>query len=312
MTKTNQQPETAFSYVLITSFILLAGLFSCNPGAVPENRIDILTQNMDFQGPDTINAGWNHFRFTNQSGEVHFILLDKLPEGITIEEYREKVFPVFQKGMDLISKDSMDAANATFGTLPEWMPGIVYKGGCGLLSPGQSSDFMLNLDPGYYVMECYVKMANGMFHGGMGMTKKLIVTDSKSETVPDKAQAAISISGKGGIVLKDSLKKGKTLFSVYFEDQEFHENFVGHDVNLVRLPGNYNMETLEKWMNWMDPKGLISPSPEGVVFLGGINDSPAGSTGYFSADLEPGNYALISETPNASSRGMLKTFVIND
>ena len=95
-----------------------------------------------------------------------------------------------------------------------------------------------------------------------------------------------------------------------FIDQIAHEHFLGHDVNLVKLADNANLEELESWMNWSDPKGLISPSPEGVTFLGGANDMPAGSMGYFEVDLVPGNYALISEVPNSMSKNMLKTFVV--
>ena len=56
----------------------------------------------------------------------------------------------------------------------------------------------------------------------------------------------------------------------------------------------------------------IEPAPEGIVFLGGVNDMPAESTGYFTAVLTPGKYALISEVPNTLSKNMLKTFVISD
>ena len=65
-------------------------------------------------------------------------------------------------------------------------------------------------------------------------------------------------------------------------------------------------------MNWADPKGLITPSPEGFTFLGGVNDMPAGNTGYFEVNLKPGNYAFISEVPNALSKNMLKTFVVTE
>jgi hypothetical protein len=48
------------------------------------------------------------------------------------------------------------------------------------------------------------------------------------------------------------------------------------------------------------------------TFLGGVNDMPAGSIGYFTPTLEIGNYALIAEVPNASSKNMLKTFVVSN
>ena len=51
--------------------------------------------------------------------------------------------------------------------------------------------------------------------------------------------------------------------------------------------------------------------PDGVTFLGGVNDMPSGSIGYFYADIKPGKYALISEVPHAKSKGMLKVFEVN-
>ena len=98
--------------------------------------------------------------------------------------------------------------------------------------------------------------------------------------------------------------------SVFFKDQIVHENFAGHDINLVKLDSNASLEELENWMNWVDPKGLIEPAPPGLIFLGGVNNMPAGGRGYFTVVIEPGNYALISEVPNALSKNMLKTFVV--
>jgi hypothetical protein len=46
--------------------------------------------------------------------------------------------------------------------------------------------------------------------------------------------------------------------------------------------------------------------------MGGVNDMPGGSTGYFTATLDPGNYALISEVPDASGKNLLKQFTISD
>jgi hypothetical protein len=63
-------------------------------------------------------------------------------------------------------------------------------------------------------------------------------------------------------------------------------------------------------MNWIDPKGLIEPAPIGFTFLGGVNDMPTGSIGYFTSTLKTGNYALIAEVPNTSTKNMLKIFNI--
>jgi len=277
-----------------------------------EKVIEIITQNMEFQVADEIPSGWNTFRYTNKSTQVHFFLIDKYPEGKTIEDAEKIVAPIFQEGMDLINQGKAEEGYAAFGKLPEWFGEVFFIGGSGMVSPGQTCETTLKLDPGYYILECYVKMANGQFHSNMGMVKELVVTEEKSDMSPPAANIKINISSTEGMVYSEPVSKGTNTFSVYYVDQIVHENFVGHDVNLVKLEDDADVYALEKWVNWADPKGLITPSPEGITFLGGVNDMPEGSTGYFTTLLEPGNYALISEVPNASGKNLLKRFSVSD
>lgn len=277
-----------------------------------ENVIEIITENMDFQMPDTISSGWNTFRYKNLSPQTHFFLIDKYPEGKTSEDAENLVAPVFDSAMKLIMDGKTEEGYAEFEKLPEWFSEVVFVGGSGLLSPDQTGETTLNLKPGSYIIECYVKMSNGVFHTSMGMTKDIVVSDINSDMKPPASDIEISISSTDGIVFNDTINSGKHIFSVLFKDQIVHENFVGHDINLVRLYENANLEELENWMNWADPKGLIEPAPVNITFLGGVNDMPAGNKGFFSATLEPGTYALISEVPNASGKNMLKTFTVTD
>jgi len=276
-----------------------------------DNPIEIITYNMDFQSPDTINSGWNTFRYTNNSPETHFFILDRYPKGKTIADTRREIYPPFDAGMDLINKGKTKEGFAEFKKLPKWFFKVVSSGGSGLLSPNHSSLTTLNLKPGYYIMECYVKAPDGKFHSSMGMVKSLFVTDKNSKNTTPVATINISISSTEGITYNDTIKSGLQTFSVSFKDQITHENFVGHDVNLVILSKNTDLDSLAAWMNWVSPKGLINPSPASVTFLGGINDMPAGSTGYFTANLKPGKYAFVSEVPNAISKNMLKTFIVS-
>ena len=201
---------------------------------------------------------------------------------------------------------------AEFAKLPEWFSEVVFVGGSGLLSPGETAETTLHLKPGKYIIECYVKMSNGVFHTSMGMTEDLVVLDTDSGMTEPEADIDIVLSSTEGIVVNDSISRGEHVLSVHFKDQIVHENFVGHDINLVRLEENADLNELETWMNWADPKGLIEPAPKNIKFIGGVNDHPAGSTGYFKVNLQPGRYALISEVPNASGKNMLKTFEISE
>lgn len=277
---------------------------------IKENIIEIVTNDMDFQTLDTIPSGWNTFRYINNSNETHFFLMDKYPEGKTILDFEKEITPPFQNGMDLIVQGKSNEAFEEFSKLPEWYSEVIYSGGSGLVSPKSSSLTTLKLESGNYIMECYVKMPNGKFHTSMGMVKTITVTTKDSGNSLPKETININISSNEGIVYDQPIAKGDQVFLVYFKDQIVHENFVGHDVNLVKLDKDANIEILEKWMNWVDPKGLISPAPKGFTFLGGVNDMPAGSTGYFTANLEPGSYVLISEVPSAINKNMLKTFTV--
>ncbi|WP_181896418.1 hypothetical protein [Seonamhaeicola aphaedonensis] len=276
----------------------------------PTNTIDIITRSMEFQSVDTIASGWNTFKYKNLSNETHFFLLDKYPEGKTVDNAITDIAPVFEEGMDLINEGKAEAGFAAFGKLPEWFGDIVFSGGSGLIAPKHSAITTVKLEPGYYIMECYVKMPNGKFHTLMGMAKPLVVTEAASGNTPPKATVNITLSGEEGISYDKAITKGRHIFSVFVKDQKPHENFIWHDLNLVKLDTNANEEALEAWMDWSDPKGLITPVPNGVTFLGGVNDMPAGRTGYFYVDLKPGKYAFISEVPNSKAKGMLKIFTV--
>lgn len=318
MRSTNQ--ENSFKRVLFL-LIIMFFIVNCKKSVkmnktnaeekVSEKVIEIFTEAMDIKLVDTISSGWNTFRYHNNSNDTHLILFDKYPEGKNIHDAEKYVVPVFQKGMDFITAGNLEEGFAEFNNLPEWFFSVVYSGGIGLTSPGKTAETTLKLEPGYYIVECYVKMENGMFHTSMGMSTSLIVSDEVSEHKELVSTVNVSISGEEGIVFNDTIKKGEQIFSVYFKDQKLHENFLGHDINLVKIEDGVYVKTLVNWINWAEPKGLISPAPEGFTFMGGVNDMPAGSTGYFTATLQEGNYVLISEVPNADSKNMLKAFTIS-
>lgn len=274
--------------------------------------VEVTTKSMEFYGPDTIPSGWTTFVYRNESTEPHFILLDKYPEGHTIADAEKEVGPAFDEGMALIMEGKMEEAMAAFGKLPEWFSEVVFTGGTGLVSANNTAVSTVNLPPGYYVMECYVRMPDGRFHNSMGMAKALVVAEEDSGMSPPVADIDINIWTRGGIGWNGQPKAGKTTFRVTYTDQIVHENFVGHDVNLARMEEGADLDSLEAWMNWATPKGLMSSTlPDGFTFLGGANDAPAGSILYFEADLEPGQYVLISEVPNAGEKGLLKTFTVS-
>lgn len=287
-------------------------------GAPPEDSGDdsimhVTARGLTFEAPTEVPSGWTTIRFQNESGMVHFALVERLPGGKGVKEQQDEIAWVFQAGMDQLNAGDVDAATQAFGQVPEWFGDIVFLGGPGLTAPGDISEATIHLEPGTYMLECYVK-TDGVFHSynpdttAYGMVHEFTVTDEASETEPPTADIEITLSSERGIELSGEVGTGEHVFAVWFEDQKPHENFVGHDVHLARLEDDTDVESLAAWMDWRGATGLQTPAP--VEFIGGLNEMPAGSTGYFRATFEPGRYAWVSEVANPAGKSMLQVFTV--
>jgi hypothetical protein len=273
------------------------------------NLVEVRTTGMNFILPDEIPSGWTTFRYSNESVLTHFMLVDKLPvvdgKQITYADFGD-IPPIFRDAMDLINVGKSAEGFAEFSRLPSWFSEIIFSGGVGLVSPGETAQTTIYVDPGTYVVECYVK-TDGIFHT---MTEQVIVKEKSLKQTPPTATMNLEISREGGIEVLTEAKAGLQTIGVHFKDQGPHEHFLGHDVHLVKLEQGSDLEELNSWMTWTTPEGLNTPAP--VKFLGGAQDMPAGKTGYITVDLKPGNYAWIAEVPDPESKNMLKQFTVGD
>lgn len=276
----------------------------------PDAGVTIVSRGMNFELPKQIKSGWQKITYENRSGDTHFFVLEKLPDGKHITDSEKEVVPVFVEAMNLINQGQTDQGFKKFEELPEWFFNMKFLGGVGLVSPGNTGQTTLDLAPGNYLVECYVKMPDGTFHSAMGMLEEIEVLPAKTSTKEPVAQNVINISITGGIVLEKDPETGYQSFKVNFLDQQAYGNFVGHDVNLVRYQSDKDLKALNDWMNWVGVNSFISPSPDNIEFLGGVQEMPEGSVAYFSADLIPGKYALVAEIPDPASNKMLTTFEI--
>lgn len=272
--------------------------------------VDITTTGMNFEMPAELPSGWSTFNYNNQSKEEHFFILEKLPDSIRLTHYKNELLPPFKEMYSAILSGRFDEAQKAMGKFPAWLYKMQNSGGVGLLSGGQSGTTTINLQPGYYAVECYVRMPNGLPHVFMGMLNELHVTDSNNKAPAPVADLDVHIDTLSGIQFIDTVKKGKHLIAVHFDQQKMYEHFCGHDVNIVKLDPEGNLDSLNKWINAADFSALRTPAPTGLRFLGGANDMPSGTTAYIQITLEPGNYLLISEIPQARERRMMHRFVV--
>lgn len=273
--------------------------------------VEVVTTGMDFQLENEIAAGWTTFRYVNNSEEPHFFILEKMPEGLGLREYREELIPPFMAAFQAFENGEMEEGMKALEKTPEWFNAVELGGGVGIISPKSITESTVYLNPGTYVMECYIRMPNGLAHAFLGMTEEVIVIPSNNDRQPPKADYKIDVSSKTGVTFVDSLTAGKYTFEVNFEDQIKYEHMLGHDINLIRMDHDSLLSQLNHWLNTVDIKAFRTPAPEGIRFLGGVQDLPEKTTGFFTANLEEGNYVLISEIPNSVERNMFKLFRVH-
>jgi hypothetical protein len=278
-----------------------------------QNVVEIRAVGKTFEGPSQLPSGWTTIRFVNASSMIHFAIFDVPPEGVTIQAFSDEVAQPFQVAMDAMNAGDEDAVNAAFARFPEWIGQLGRNGGPGLLSPGRTGQTTVYLEPGHYFLECYVK-SDGVFHttppaeGQLGMLLDLTVTDEPNGNPEPEANVTLAIRNSGFEIVDGAFGPGTNTIRVDFVEQQALPSFVGNDVHLMRVDSEDSISLAAAWLDWRDPQGLEDPSP--VTFLGGVNDLPAGSHGYFTVDLEPGDYALIAEVPQPDASGFVLPFSV--
>lgn len=248
-----------------------------------------------------VPAGWTTFDFSNQTHTTHFVYLAKVPEyaeSVTLEQWVENVTVPFQRVMDLLNAGDANPF-APFDDMAPYFFEATPSGGPGFTGGFIDSRTTVNLAPGVYVLECYVKNADGVFHSSIGMIEMLTVTEEENGAPEPSGSLGVTVS-TSGIEMEGRVRPGAQTIEVQWADQQTYAHFLGHDVHLIRLDDDLDASEVADWMNWMLPEGLESSrwSTLGpATFIGGVQTMSAGSTGYFDVNLKPGRYAWVSEVP---------------
>jgi hypothetical protein len=268
------------------------------------NVIEVIAKDFIFTVDSVIPSGWSTFKMKNVGLMEHFFFMTKLPDTITFDDYVNQVGMAFGKSWNAY-KDGQVDKNGAYGilgaNLPTWYANAKAMGGIGIISGGQTGITTMKLTPGNYVMECYIKAANGQFHSELGMINPITVSNEVTKMLPPKANVKISLTNNS-IEIKGDVVVGNNIFAVHFN--EHPEVGLGNDIHLIKMDENTNMDDVSFWMDWLNIGGLTPPAP--AIFLGGAHEMPVGYIAYFNCNLEPGDYSFIAETPI----GRFKTFSV--
>jgi hypothetical protein len=129
--------------VQLSQFVSLAGLMvvvlllgaGCDHAARRNSRqttFRIVATDAGFEAPDAVPIGLRHIVFENHGSEIHEALLEKLPATMSAADFQAEV-----KRRNLFPKGVQDYS------------------GPGLMSPGETVEMWLRVDPGEYVLMCW-------------------------------------------------------------------------------------------------------------------------------------------------------------
>jgi hypothetical protein len=295
--------------VLSTLILVLAALAACRSGEASSKPavIDVIATDFAFDAPDTVPAGWTTLQLLNKGAQTHFVVLDHLPEGRTMEDWIAAVGLPFDSAWNGLRRGTLqkaDVAPLLGRLLPEWFAEVRQRGGVGLVAPGEQATATVQLEPGTYVLECYGKTPDGTFHTALGMARQLTVTERRSPAESPAADLEVAFDA-GVMAAPARVRPGRHTVAVQY--RQAAEGLLANDVHVARLPEGLDADSVVPWMDWMNVAGLRAPAPVG--FLGGVQEMPVGSTAYFTVDLTPGRYVWISEN---ARNGMVQTFTVGD
>lgn len=303
-----------FHSALVPTFAAAALLWLHAPAGAQETRepagdisiVEISAEDYAFDAPAEIPSGWTTMRFKNEGEEHHFVFLSRLPEGKTIHHYETELSARFNDVWYAIRDEGveMDDAMAMLGeSLPEWFADLAFVGGPGIVAPGRTTETTLELEPGNYVMECYMKTAEGEFHYIEGMVRPFVVAEDRSNATPPPADIRVTLSNFD-MAVEGDLTSGTHTVAVHVAENP--DDGFGHSAHLARLDSDAEIDEVVQWMNAFELGGLRAPAP--AQFLGGTHGMPSGKTAYTTITLEPGRYLWLSEA--TAHQGVLKEFTV--
>jgi uncharacterized cupredoxin-like copper-binding protein len=273
------------SFRVVTTMALAAAIVSpCTLRGQAPRVVTVKAFDYRFEAPARIPAGTITFRMENVGKELHHLWIVKLTAGKTPDD--------FTKAMN---------AWGTALKMPSW---AVDVGGPNSASAGTGAEGTMTLDPGTYMLVCWVPSPDGTLHVMKGMIKPITITARPTNEADAEPVADIDmLLDDYTFELSKPITPGRHVIRVENRAAQTHE------VVIARLnPGQSALKALT-WIN----DGQAGPGP---AVLGGASGLAKGRHMFIAVDFEPGRYALYCVIPDVkdgkphTSHGMLKELTV--
>jgi hypothetical protein len=243
-------------------------------------ELRVVSSDFAFRAPARVRPGVNRVTLVNRGRDVHHLVIARLT-------------------------DSLDAQQA-FQLIVENKPApseVHDVGGPNATAPGDSSVAWVLLEPGRYMLSCWITAPDGRLHIMKGMFAQIEVAGVPLRTPQPRATLRITAREYS---LETSRSIGRGVTTIEFVNDGTQE----HDLQFVRLaPGASATRVAERVEG--DTAAL-----RGAEFVGGVSGVGPGRRAWTRIMLKPGRYALFCFVPDEKDgkahfrHGMLREFVV--
>jgi hypothetical protein len=262
-----------------SAIVVVLGCQTMTASSTPR-LVDIDETDYAFNAPATLQPGDLTIRMVNHGQERHQGQLFRLKDGVTADQ--------FVSAVETQGPPALALATA--------------EGGPSILEPNATEDVSLNLQPGNYLLGCFVSGADGVPHIMKGMSRAIQVAGSGTTSTPPTTAGTFTLQDFS-FDMPDTLAAGLATYRVVNAGPQTHE------LALLKLqPGTSASDVVA---------ALDTPSAEPpFTSVGGMQALSPGGAGFVTLDLQPGSYAAICLVPDPASGvphihlGMVKLFTV--
>jgi hypothetical protein len=263
----------------------VATIAACAREAAPPpgpNVVTIVATDFAFAMPETLPPGLTTFRLANTGAEPHHSVLFKLAEGKTVADFQ---------------------AVAMSEKTPEW---LTLPGSPAAVMPNDTSNATTMLEPGQYVLVCYVPSPDGTPHIAKGMVRPFVVAGPAPAVAAAEPQADVTVTlSDYAFAFSTPLTAGPHTIRVENAGPQVHE------ITFERLDDGKSMQDYVAW----GQAGIKGPPPSHPV--GGLIGPTKGQHAWFTINLTAGKYLLVCYVPDEGDQkphvahGMIQEITIN-
>jgi uncharacterized cupredoxin-like copper-binding protein len=218
-----------------------------------------------------VPAGAVTFTVNNTGKEEHQAQIAKLADGKTIQDV-----------VGALSQNDLQTA----------MSMLTFAGGPTAIAPGRSGTVGAVLEPGEYIMLCFVSAPDGLPHFAKGMVAGFTVSGTAGGNSLPAGDAQLTLADFSFTGL-DSLAAGQHVVHVTNNGPKPHE------ATVLKLKPGITLDKLRAAVT------SPSPVPDDQLFegpAGGIAAIKPGSEATFDLDLQAGDYAFICFVPDPATQ----------